>query len=129
VTKVNEMIAVTDKSRSGVLLLCEDFAKMNDLRLDIDRRMMALPSYDLERDQLWEELEAVLAQVSEVVGQLTLISASDMAELRAKAGVLTTLRQSGDAVGGPILPEEERALALSLAQNTVELPGWFSATQ
>jgi len=89
---------------------------------------MALPPHDPERDQLWQELEAVLATVSEVVGRLTLIPASDMAELRAKAGVLATLRQSGDAVDGPILPEKERALALSLAHNTVELAGRCSAT-
>jgi hypothetical protein len=129
VVKANGMITEMDESCSGVLLLCDDFTRMNALRLDIDRRIMALPPYGHERDQLWQELEAVLASVSEVVGKLTLTPASDMAELRAKAQVLATLRQSGDAVDGPIMPEVERALALSLAHNTVELPGCLSATQ
>ena len=113
---------VTDESCSRVLPLCESFFRVNDLRDDIDRRIMALPPNDPDRDELWQELEAVLARLGDVVGQLTLSPATDMAQLRAKACVLATLRRSRGAVDDPIMREDERAFALSLADNTIELP-------
>jgi hypothetical protein len=119
-----EDVMVFDLARmkADVLALRAAFGRSNDLRIDIDRRIMALSPDDPSRDVLWQELESALTSQRELVGLLAKSSAADMTQLRAKAAVLATLLRSGDAGGDPIIPAHAiKALVLSLAD---DIAGW-----
>ncbi|MDR3533126.1 MAG: hypothetical protein P4L90_21520 [Rhodopila sp.] len=116
--------AATDHGTPLELPLWDAYRALNDQRIDIDRRMTALPPDDPGRDILWQGLEPVLANLRDVVGQLARTPATQIPELRAKAAVLATLLRSDDPDGGPVIPEPERsALALSLTDDIARLAG------
>jgi hypothetical protein len=113
-----------DPGRSiQVLPLCDAYKTLDGQRIDLDRRLTALPPGDSGGALLWDELEAVLAKLSDVVDRLASASATRLAELKAKAAVLLTLLRSGDA-GRPLLPERKMmVLVLSLTDDIAGLPG------
>ena len=73
---------------------------------------------------LWQELELVLAELREVVGQLVKTPATEVPDLRAKAAVLATLLRHNEDTSGPVIPEDDiSALALSLTADIGGLSG------
>ena len=109
-----------DQSTSDVLELCDQYRALNDLRIDIDRRLMALPEADHGRDILWQELEDVLARLSGLAAQLAATSSTRPAAVRAKAVVLALMLRAAESDPATIGPETA-ALALSLADEVAGL--------
>jgi hypothetical protein len=61
------------------------------MRRDLDRRIRRLSRDDVTgRDLLLVEMDAVIATLYEVAGQLAAIRAHDMNDLRTKATILLT---------------------------------------
>jgi hypothetical protein len=106
----------------GGIQLAEAFRLLDEQRLDLDRRMATLAPDDPARDDSWQALETVLAELREVVINLAKSPAVDLLELRAKAGVLATLLRSEVDGGGQIFTDAERAaLALSITDDIARL--------
>jgi hypothetical protein len=115
--------ATPDGGTSEVLPLCGAFHALNDLRIDIDRRITSLFD-DACRNVLWPELEPVLEKLDDVVDRLAKTQATHMAELQAKARVLATLLRFDDAGRSSVIHGDRAArLALSLAEDTASLAG------
>ena len=100
--------------------LCDTFCALNDMRIDIDRRLMALPADDEERDTLWQGLETVIGRQSDLASRLAATPATEASVMRAKAAVLSLILSSGDHDPKAAAPEVT-ALALSLAHDVVGL--------
>jgi hypothetical protein len=112
------------RSVPGVLPLCGAYQALNELRIDIDQHIISMSSDVSCRGGLWLELELVLTKLDSVVDRLAKTRATHMAELRAKAKVLTTLLQSDDTGQGAIIQGSKAArLALSLAEDAAGLAG------
>ena len=110
----------SSESSTDVLQLCDVYRQLNDRRLDIDQRIMALPPDDPGRDTLWHDLETNLTELREVISQLAMAPAADVAQVRAKATVLATLLRSRDPDGKVVTPDDNSAaLALALADDVV----------
>jgi hypothetical protein len=101
------------KTVLGVLPICDAFGELNRRRADMDMRIMARLPDDPEWDELWQDLQAMLAKLRDVVNRLAETPAAHLAELRAKAAVLATLMRTGE--------EDEKRLALSLADDIAQL--------
>jgi hypothetical protein len=111
-------------SSTDVLQLCDMYRQLDNRRLDIDQRIMALPPDDPDRETLWHELEANLAELRGVISQLAVAPAADVTQVRAKAAVLATLLRSRDPDGNAVIPDDENAaLALALADDVVRSLG------
>ena len=118
------MLRSTSKYSTDVLQLCEMYCQLNDRRLEIDQRIMALLSSDPSRDMLWRELETNLATLSNVISQLAMAPAADVAQVRAKAAVLATLLRSQDPDGNAVIPDDKSAaLARALADDVIRSLG------
>ncbi len=102
------------------LELCDTFRALNDMRIDIDRRLMALPADDEGRDALWQELETVIGRLSDLATRLAATPAPEASVVRAKAAVLSLILGSEDHDPKATAPEVT-ALALSLAHDVVGL--------
>jgi hypothetical protein len=112
------------ESSTDVLQLCEMYRQLNERRLDIDQRIMALPADDPGGDALWHELETNLAELRDVINQLAMAPATDVTQVRAKAVVLATLLRSRDPDGNAVIPDDENAaLALALSDDVVRSLG------
>ena len=113
------------ESTSGIakkLPLSEAYRALNDQRIDADRRMTVLAPDDPARDLLWQELEAVLLELGNVVSRLAKSHPAHLPELRAKADVMAALLRAGDGGCGPMIPEDEKsALALSTIEDIARL--------
>jgi hypothetical protein len=97
--------------------LPDAFRAANSQRLHIDRQMTRLEPYDAEWNDLWRDLQLVLAQLREAVRALAKSPANHASELCAKADVLATLLRAG-AGGAEVVAEDDRAaLALSLTDD------------
>jgi hypothetical protein len=111
------------RSTTGVLPLYDEYQALDGQRVDLDRRIMALPPDSDGRELLWIELEAVLAKLGDGVDRLAATAANGPAEVRAKAAALATLLRSEEG-GGPPLPKRQLlALALSLTDDIAGLLG------
>jgi hypothetical protein len=107
---------------ADVLQLCDTYRRLDAKRADIDQRVMSLPADDADRDILWRRLGPLLTTLREVIDRLAKAPATNMSQLRAKAGVLAMLLRERDSCGGSIVPEcQTTALALALADAIV---GW-----
>jgi hypothetical protein len=116
--------SLTPPPSDKVLELCDAFHRLNALRLEIDRSIAALPPDDPGRDRLWEELEANLASLGDVVDQLARAPVTDLMQVRAKATVLSALLQSPDPDGTAGIPDDKRAaLSLALAEDVIRSLG------
>jgi len=116
------LIAVQHPSDAStdVLQLCDVYRRLNDRRLDIDQRIVALPPDDPGRDTLWHELETNLAELRDVISQLAMAPSTDTIQVRAKATVLAALLRSRDPDGNTVIPDDKSAaLALALADDVV----------
>jgi hypothetical protein len=100
--------------------LCDTYRALNDMRIDIDRRLMALPVDDEGRDALWQDLETLLGRQSDLATRLAAAPATEASVVRAKAGVLSLILGTGDPEQKATAPEVA-ALALSLAHDVVGL--------
>jgi hypothetical protein len=123
-----ELMSIIDVSskqyRSRLLERCGAFRRLNERRIDIDRRLMTQPPDDPARGMLWEELELVLMKLRHMAKKLAEAQVTQTAELSAKAAVLAVILRSGDADTGPVVPENTiRALALAVADDVVRLLG------
>ena len=99
------------------------FRALNLRRLDLDRCIAGLPANDLSREELWQELEAVLVALRNLVSRLASSPATQLPELRAKAEVLAMLLNPDDSEGGLVISETERSvLALSLTDDIIRMP-------
>ena len=106
------------------LALCEAFHASNGLRAKIDQHIVGLPTDDLCRDILWQELELVVATLETLVRRLANTHASQLPVLRAKAVVLATVMLSGAEGASPFITDDEKtALALSLANDIIRVLG------
>jgi hypothetical protein len=115
--------AAPDRGGSEVLSLCSAYHALNELRADIDERIMAQPSDTSCCDELWPELGPVLARLDNVVKRLAKTRAIHMIELHAKAVVLATLLRSDDTGRDSVIPSDKAvALALSLAEDVIGFP-------
>jgi hypothetical protein len=91
------------------------YHNINARREDLDQRIIALPNDDIAgKDTMMIELEAEVARFADVVAEMTVTRAINMADLRIKAAVLMTMRDR-DA-------SEVIRFALSLADDIVNLP-------
>ena len=73
--------------------LSADYQRTDAMRRDLDRRIRRLSRDDVTgRDLLLVEMDAVIANLHEVAGQLAAIPAHDMNDLRAKATVLIMMQ-------------------------------------
>jgi hypothetical protein len=116
-------LADTNLNAAGVVQLCEAYRALNALRIGLDLRIMGLPPDADGREELWAELEAHLARMSDIAGRLTMARATRMTQLRAKAGILATLLRDSDTGGNDIMPERKMMdLALSLADDIADFP-------
>jgi hypothetical protein len=107
-------------SAAEAIELGDTYRALNDLRIDIDRRLMALPADDEGRDTLWQELETVIGRQSDLATRLAAAPATEAAVVRAKAAVLSLILSTGDTDLKASAPEVT-ALALSLADDVVGL--------
>lgn len=112
--RLDDKATCPDNSVSDVLRLCDSYRLFNDIRIDLDRRMLALPDDDRLRDVLWQEVEANLAQRFDLIARLATTSSVQPADVRAKASILAMLLRGGNA-NPTELASETVALALSLA--------------
>ena len=114
----------SNNSFSNGLPLLEVYRALDNQRIDIDRHINSLAPDDPARDPLWIELDQVLAELRQVIGQLARAPAPHLPELQAKAAVLATLLRPEDNGHGDIIPEADKlALALSLADDITRLSG------
>jgi hypothetical protein len=104
----------------NVIHLCDRYQRLNKRRLELDQRIMALPSGSPECDPLWQELDVALTEVNTLVAQLATMPAADQAGLRAKAAVLALLLRA-PAANAATLGSETMALALSVADDVAGL--------
>ena len=105
---------------SDISALCDTYLTLNGKRTELDRRLMALPADDQERDMLWDELEAISLQLPAIAAELAALPAQDPAGLRAKAAVLALLLQL-PGTDSPALGPEATALAVSVADEVSRL--------
>jgi hypothetical protein len=106
------------------LPLDEAYRALNQQRINIDRSTADLPPDDPAREELWQSLQPIMAQLREAVANLAASQATDLAGLKAKAAILEELLRAGEDSAGPIIPEAERtALALSLTQDIARFTG------
>jgi hypothetical protein len=104
------------------LPLPEAFHRLNNRRIDLDRRLTALSPGHPGRDLLWLELEPILAEIRVVVADLAKSSALQMSDVRAKAAVLATLTHPGENGGDAIISDDEKStLTLSLTDDIARL--------
>jgi hypothetical protein len=114
--------SAANSNAAGVQLLPDTFRMLNEQRIELDQRIVMLPTDDPARDQLWQNLEPLLLKLREVVSDLTKAPAIDLQEVRAKAAVLAILLQPNRIDGSPIIPENETsALARSLTSDIAQL--------
>jgi len=111
---------VLDENVSQIIRLCDAYRALNDVRIDLDGCLMKLPEDDDRRDILWDELEAVLKQLSDLARELAATSLTQPFVLRAKGAVLALMLRAKDSDLSVIVPEAT-ALALSLADGVVGL--------
>jgi len=107
-------------STAEAIELYETYRALNDVRIDIDRRLMALPADDVRRDTLWQELETVIGRQSDLATRLAATPATEASVVRAKASVLSLILSTGDPDPKATAPEVT-TLALSLAHDVVGL--------
>lgn len=80
---------------------------------DLDRRIIALPSDDIDdKDLLMEELGSVVEDLHATVRQMSQVRAADVAALRSKAAIIIGIGERDDDLV---------ALALSLAYDVVDV--------
>jgi len=102
--------------------LPDTYRALNAQRAGMDRSIATLAPDDPARDALWQDLERVLQNLDGVVARLAQSPAAQLSDLRAKADVLATLLQAGDAGQGPVVSDDARsALTLSLIGDIVRL--------
>ena len=104
----------------NVIHLCDRYQTLNKRRVELDQRIMALPSGSPEGDPLWQELDVTLTETNTLVAQLATMPAADQAGLRAKAAVLALLLRA-PAADAATLGSEATALALSVADDVAGL--------
>jgi hypothetical protein len=96
--------------------LCDQYRALDQRRLELDQHIMASPEGDQDQEALWQEQEAVLRQLHELVAQLAAMPAMDSDDLRNKADVLARLLRTfgidATAIDPPVM-----ALALSVADD------------
>ena len=91
----------------SVLELSSVYHSFDDERIDLNRRISALPDDDIAgRDVLFVEMAAVMSHLIETGRQLAATRATDLAGLRAKAAVVIMAHR-----------DDTSALALSLAED------------
>src|SRR5690348_2794860 len=110
--RLKEIATRVDDSEG--LAICRDFQAARISRLEVDRRIMDLPSDNACRNVLWQELELLIASERGAVQHLTAIRSGDLTGLRAKAAVLRSLLEADPVVAN----EDALRLALSLASDT-----------
>ena len=64
----------------NVIHLCDRYQRLNKRRLELDQRIMALPSDSPECDPLWQELDVALTEVNTLVAQLAMMPAHYMSD-------------------------------------------------
>jgi len=67
-----------------VAALCNAALVLDRQRADLDRRLMALQESDGERERSWQELEDVVARLSDVVLQLADVRSRNLNETRRR---------------------------------------------
>jgi chlorite dismutase len=91
----------------SVVELSSVYHTFNDERINLDRRISALPDDDISgRDVLLVEMESVMSHLLDTERQLAATRATDLAGLRAKAEVVIMAHR-----------DDTSALALSLAKD------------
>jgi hypothetical protein len=107
-----------------LVAVCSACRRLNDQRINLDRRITMLPADDHRGDRAWLELEDVLEQLEDAAERLVGVSATELMQVRAKAEVLAILMRSDEADGESIVPvDKTRALTLSLVDDLAGLPG------
>jgi hypothetical protein len=106
--------SVSGPNSGSVADLCERFWALDLVRVDLDQRLTELPDGDQRRDVLWQELEAVLPRISDIVARLATVTSAQPKDLGARALVLGRLLRIGDT-NPPALDAGTIALAISLA--------------
>jgi hypothetical protein len=112
--------AEPDPDDPQVMPLCDAWQRLSVARGDLDQRIARLPPDAPERDELWDDLQTVMASLHDTLERLALAPSADLAELRRKSAVLSQLVQSGDATA---LGSALTALTLSLTDDIARLPG------
>lgn len=112
--------AGTDPDDRQVAPLCDAWQRLSVARHDLDQRIAGLPPDAAERDELWDDLQTVMAALRDTLERVALAPAADLSELRLKAAVLAQLVHSGDATA---LAPAITALTLSLTDDIARLPG------
>jgi hypothetical protein len=112
-----------DKEIAEVTALCSTCHQLNSQRIELDGRIIGLRANDPSFDVLWQELASVLADLRDAAGRLARVSAPHLTDVRSKANVLAMLLPSVGANGPVISDDQTRALALSLADDIIGLPG------
>jgi hypothetical protein len=98
-------------SMPSLLELSSAYHTFNDERIDLDRRISALPEDDIAgRDVLLVEMDSVVLHLIDTERQLAATRAADSAGLRAKAEVIIMAHR-----------DDTSALALSLAEDVVTI--------
>jgi hypothetical protein len=100
--------------------LCDQCRALDHRRTELDQHIIAVPGSDQDREVLWQEQEAVLRQLHELIAQLPVIPATDPDGLRSKAGVLALLLRASAADPAAVDPQV-MALALSVADDVARL--------
>jgi hypothetical protein len=96
-----------------VAKLADAYRTLHSKQTELDRRITALPSDDIEdKDLLMEELADVVTDLHDTVLQLSQVRAADVAVLRSKAAIIIGIGERDDDL---------LALALSLAYDVVEV--------
>jgi len=107
-----------------LIVLCGACRYLNDRRIDLDKRIAELLADECCDDEVWQELGEVLEDLGTAAERLAQISATQLAEVRAKAEVLAILMRLNAAEGGPVVPQDKaQALTLSLADDLGRLLG------
>jgi hypothetical protein len=85
--------------------------------------MTRLEPYDPEWNDLWRDLQLVLARLREVVRALAKSPVNHPSELHAKADVLAILLRAEAGGAGVVAEDDRAALALSLTDDIERILG------
>src|SRR3954468_24820165 len=93
------------EATGGISAMCDAYRDLDLRRLDVERRLLQMPERDARREPAWQELEALIAQLTTLVSELARVPSTTPAELRAKASVLHQALQPSIADPSIVGPE------------------------
>ena len=106
----------------GLIALCSICRMLNDQRIELDRRILALAPDDLSGNLLRHELDDLLEKLQVYARKMARVSATGISEVRSKAQALASFMRSDNGMGGSLIPDDMIwALALSLVDDLANL--------